>query len=368
MSKERLHWVDAARGVMMLLGLAIHTAELYRVGPSVLYTDNMERSYVMNALAEFIHVFRMPAFFLVGGFFVNLSLTRTSSSEFIFQRFVRLIVPALATSTFVMAPVILYIPYPLHRLSVFSTHHLWFLYDLYVLTFVAVVASSHGSNFVAALDRMVAYISRNSVVFMLLLSSVYSVFSRIIISAANIDLMVTSTNSLLFGAPYFFVGMYVQRRREVLLSLTQIPTRWCAIIILLGLIPLDDQATALLPRTSELRFLGVAFREPLVVFAILSLFARFANHTNAGWRYLAAASFSIYLLHLPVILVIGYLLLDVDMGVAIEAMIVAAGTAASCLAFYELVVARSRVAALLFGGPATRRISPTSTLPSYSRN
>jgi fucose 4-O-acetylase-like acetyltransferase len=68
---RRYHSLDALRAAMMLLGLVLHSAASYTRTPlraAWPYHDT-HNSIVFDLLLFFIHLFRMPIFFVVAGFF-----------------------------------------------------------------------------------------------------------------------------------------------------------------------------------------------------------------------------------------------------------------------------------------------------------
>ena len=73
----------------MLLGIVLHASLPYfsRIGgfESVWPADD-DQSVLLFLLFDFIHAWRMPAFFLLAGFFAHLVLARRSTSVFILDR------------------------------------------------------------------------------------------------------------------------------------------------------------------------------------------------------------------------------------------------------------------------------------------
>ena len=71
---ERFHALDALRAAMMLLGLVLHSAASYTrtpLGDAWPYHDP-HTNVAFDLLVFFIHLFRMPLFFVVAGFFAAL--------------------------------------------------------------------------------------------------------------------------------------------------------------------------------------------------------------------------------------------------------------------------------------------------------
>ncbi|MDG2030008.1 MAG: acyltransferase family protein [Phycisphaerales bacterium] len=94
----RYHGLDLLRAAMMLLGIVVHVSISYlaRVdgGPPVPwpYADP-DHTHAAAVLISFIHMFRMPAFFLIAGFFAGLLIDQRGRSAFFSNRFMRILVP-----------------------------------------------------------------------------------------------------------------------------------------------------------------------------------------------------------------------------------------------------------------------------------
>src|SRR5690606_39842649 len=91
----RLHELDAMRSVLMLLGVVLHAINPYGLDGSWLIAD-ASRSPLLEAIAIAIHAFRMPAFFVVAGYFSMLLLGRQAPPVFLRERLRRTLLPALA--------------------------------------------------------------------------------------------------------------------------------------------------------------------------------------------------------------------------------------------------------------------------------
>jgi peptidoglycan/LPS O-acetylase OafA/YrhL len=92
---ERYHSLDALRASMMLLGVVLHAIWFFIpiwFGHPI--TD-VSANWGLAHLFYWIHLFRMPAFFLVAGFFAHLLLQRRGLWRFLGNRGMRIGVPFL---------------------------------------------------------------------------------------------------------------------------------------------------------------------------------------------------------------------------------------------------------------------------------
>src|SRR5690606_10180413 len=95
---QRLHALDAVRGLALLLGVAFHASLSFMPGwPVGLWamTDTSTSPFLADA-AFVAHSFRMTLFFLVAGFFAHMLHRRLGAGGFVRNRLLRIGVPLLA--------------------------------------------------------------------------------------------------------------------------------------------------------------------------------------------------------------------------------------------------------------------------------
>ena len=90
----REHGLDALRVVLMLLGVVLHSVISYQ--PADVHTwfhDPFASSSWASFVGALIHTFRMPAFFVLSGFFGALLWKRRGASLMLKNRFKRIVLP-----------------------------------------------------------------------------------------------------------------------------------------------------------------------------------------------------------------------------------------------------------------------------------
>ena len=153
---QRLHALDAVRGFALLLGVAFHAALSFMPGwPPGLWAmvDNSPSRFLADA-AFVAHIFRMSLFFLLAGFFARLLHQRLGTAGFWKNRLLRIAVP-LVIGWVLLYPLIVWIwivgigktfggnPPPMPEMpkafGAFPLAHLWFLYQLLQLYAIALL-------------------------------------------------------------------------------------------------------------------------------------------------------------------------------------------------------------------------------------
>lgn len=93
---RRLHHLDAARALLLLLGLPFHVATkaIFESDPAA--TD-FQQSLLIGGWASITHVFRMFAFFMLAGYFAGMIRERKGTRAWIVERARRLGLPFVAS-------------------------------------------------------------------------------------------------------------------------------------------------------------------------------------------------------------------------------------------------------------------------------
>lgn len=142
---RRLHHLDAARALLLLLGLPFHVATkaIFESEPAA---TAFQTSLGIGAYASITHVFRMFAFFMLAGYFAAMMRERKGTSAWIAERMRRLGLPLLASLAtlgliqFQLQDALLHKPSP-HFLGLpVALDHLWFLFVLlgFCLVYIAI--------------------------------------------------------------------------------------------------------------------------------------------------------------------------------------------------------------------------------------
>jgi peptidoglycan/LPS O-acetylase OafA/YrhL len=100
--------------------------------------------------------------------------------------------------------------------------------------------------------------------------------------------------------------------------------------------------------SSVYRMLDV-FSRWILVIAFLGLGHRFLNWTNGVLRYLTEATYPLYILHYPILMLFGYYMAGLSWPVELKYVTILSLTIATTFLVYDLVVKRTNVTRFLFG-------------------
>ncbi len=143
--RARRHDLDALRAVFLLFGIPYHAALTVRPGPWIANMHDRSRDFIQ--LADYLHLFRMPGFYMIAGYFAAMLLQRRPVASYLPSRLHRLVPPFLA-GTLLLVPAMHFLllletghPQPLARWWEIMTwvernpfEHLWFVQVLLYYT------------------------------------------------------------------------------------------------------------------------------------------------------------------------------------------------------------------------------------------
>lgn len=326
-SSQRFHSLDALRASMMLLGLVLHSAVNYMQTPMRMWSiKDMYTHHFFDILFFFIHLFRMPVFFVSAGFFIALLYHKRGIKGMFVNRFFRVGLPFLL-SYFTILPLFkMSLAFTLKGggqegwaeamalLSSFAAFnnmhlgHLWFLYYLlflYPATLVAMpLLKFFWKMFQPSIKQAIAgfFTSWKA----LLLFSLLTLLTLLPMTEAALDthtFIIPSPHILLAYGVFFGYGwgLYLQRQklawftsRWKIFSIAALILSTLYLIVFLGKPVADATYAALLGKSLA------AVSIWLIIFASIGLFERYFCKPSPMVRYLSDASYWMYLVHLPV--------------------------------------------------------------------
>lgn len=369
---ERLHALDAVRAGALLLGVAFHASLSFLPGPQIWVVRDVESGGVLDFF--FVsHIFRMAAFFLIAGFFGRMLIERRGTGGFVRNRLTRIGLPLLAfwpvamfgiIACFIWGAVVMnggtpptnQAPPPPMTAETFPLTHLWFLYLL--LWFYA------GALLLRALGRLVDRDGRIVDTAMRLLT--VTPFGAVLL-AAPLALALAAqplwfawggiptpdkgflpnTPALIgFGTAFGF-GWLLHRQQALLANLR----RWFPIHLVAAL----ALTIACIWQLGTISFITpIAEGDAKTALACLYALAvwswalgltgaalRFLTRERPVIRYVADASYWIYLVHLPVVMALQVLVYPIAAPAFVKLAIVVGGAFLILIASYHVLVRHS---------------------------
>ncbi len=376
----RYHYMDNLRAIAMLAGVFFHAALAYSpLMTQVWLSADPQSSPIIDVVSWFMHLFRMPLFFLIAGFFACYLLEKRGTGGLLKNRTLRILTPLaifLPVTWMTLAGGVGWAlanvqnPSPLLQMFAFmanipdappppvTTAHLWFLYNLcqfYIVYVVLEKTGVLGSKWAAVLA------SPKFLVFVLPLLIAPALASQWAPHPAPEQFMPQLWSFGFYGL-FFLVGVQFFRRKELIDELRSwAPWLTASSVILYGVLyyylPKSlslEEAMALMGGAQiDARQMGLGLLEAVIAvhMTLVCLVAgkRFMDRASPAVRYIADSSYWVYIIHLPLVFFIQYLLLDTDWNLWLEFAISSLGTLAIGLISYAVLVRYTPIGWLLNG-------------------
>lgn len=294
----------------MILGIVIHAAQIYSP-EAVLKVVNPDTSIIMQYIVDSIHLFRMPAFFVVSGFFCYLTLNKYGVSKFLKLRLARIAIP-LVTTIFTLNIAMYYLlactGWTELSLSTFFSsgryiNHLWFLVDL--IYFFLITALLHHWGIIQKLVTVVSsikifkYIPFWALIFALPFVTLGIMFlNKLGVPIYTYKYGLFAPYSLLYNFVFFSFGYAISMRREIYHSFTGLNPICSGIFLAVALyVPYILMPANWGLLTIIAQEYGYLLAQWCSVSLCFYLFSQFLHNQSNILRKLSDASYSIYLFH-----------------------------------------------------------------------
>ncbi len=385
--EPRRHELDALRAFAMLLGVGLHAALTFF--PSVWPVEDRTAGYhgPWEELFLAVHGFRMPAFFLLSGFFTAMLWRRRGLAELIRHRLRRVALP-LALAMVTVGPAMDRVVARalgseaegfsalglLSRLGEF--HHLWFLWMLLWLLagflVVAVVADCVHARASRADGAAQPAWPRWTMWLLIPLTllpqlgmadgGVYPMFGP----DTNTGLLPPLHLPAYYAAFFAFGALaYGRRDRSGALLADTLGRRWPVVLPVSVLVVLPaGLAVTYLPEIrswAASQVLQVLYAWGMCL-GLIGLFRVLLARERPSVRYLADASYWVYLVHLPLVIGMQIVVRDWALPSGIKFLLITGAVTAILLLSYQAFIRYTPIGTLLNG--RKRRPSAATVRPA----
>lgn len=382
---QRLHALDNLRAILALLGIPFHVAFLLFLSYNPASFDHY--SFQLNQLiisapsqysfvffsAFFIHIFRMPTFFLLAGFFAHLLYEKAGTQHFLKNRLMRIglpllffmlwLIPSYLNTVLLLAAkqkihtdfstvFIQVIKQHYHDGDLFryfnNTREFWFLYDLlwfYLFTLALIFIKS------TLLCNSASKQKFNQNLQKIILSNKIFFWFPILCSLllfgskswyANLDTSLIPTFPLLlFYSFWYFLGWWLWLHKQDFIWFGQ--QAWLKLIIALALYP--GYLISYFYFINKENLLAQYFTIVLYclimtmsIFAVLGLTWRYLNRAQFILKYISEAAYWIYLVQMPILLVLMPMLALTKQNFYSQFLVATLGCMLICVITYHIFV------------------------------
>lgn len=390
-ARKHYHDIDAARSVLMFLSVALHAGTVYApIRPWI--TTNTDRHEFFDWLILGFHLLVTPTFFFVGGFFAVLMLSRRTFSGFVWNRFLRTVVPLIAIAL-TMNMVEHYLRWVDASGSsglanwvasgefarIWATGewqlHLWFLVSLVPMFLIAAVIhavlpkdSTVRRAAVGFAERLGQVLAKGwvFVIFVLALALAntanFAFFSEV---PGGYDLIFPGFQSpykLTSEFPFFVLGVLAALSPGLLGNIQK--WRGWMPFAAAGLFIIQPYSS---PDQSFLQSIGMLYANQLAIWVlvlfILQFFHRYFAQSGPRIRWFADCALSMYLLHHCFVYIYGRMLVPLNWPIAVEFALLTVAAAGTVIVLHEVVVRRVPLFRLLFNGKTD--VAKVRSMPGF---
>lgn len=380
---QRWHDLDAVRALALLLGVALH-ATMSFIEPRIWIVKDVSHEQGLGVLFYVIHMFRMITFFVLAGFFARLLMQKRGVGGFVVNRLKHVALPLVAFWPLIFASIVAIVilanmpapgsaaasapppPPPGLSAQTFPLTHLWFLYMLLILYAGAIVVKVvtdvlHIGGILGKLaDSAMGFLMRSHTIKIVLIAPVAIAFYLnpqwmmwFGIMSPDTGLVPNAAALAGFGTAFGF-GWLLHRRSDLMAVLAQrwwlyafgaaVATWWC-----LYTVGGQPMLTPVNGHDHPLYILVYALGGWSWTLALLGFAHAFLRADSPGLRYIADASYWVYIIHIPVLMTLQYLIKDVDWPAEAKFTAILLGTVTIALLTYQIVVRYTFIGAILNG-------------------
>ncbi|MET1256754.1 acyltransferase family protein [Aliikangiella maris] len=318
--------MDSMRSVLMALGIVLHSSQLFNPERGWRLYHNESLS-LAQYLVEFIHAFRMPAFFVISGVFFIITFRKYDFKRFLKVRVNRVLIPLIATAltlNLLQVYILNTAGWSNIDLSILINEgewvsHLWFLINLLIYFIVlAVTLVVLPEKLKTSLKWLINKIFSMPLFIIILFLPIFSI-SVLAINKAGVPLYeefygITSLYVILKFIPFFIFGILLGLNKNYLNRFSsQNILVLSAVVIFLWLA--STQLTSI--SSPMIKQLTISYLDSLISWVLIlicfAIFYNFVNSYSKIWENFSQASYSIYLFHHILVISIGILLINSTM-------------------------------------------------------
>ena len=363
----RYHGLDALRALAMAMGIVLHAALPYFFTDGFWPSDDHSRP--IKAIFEFIHMWRMPVFFMLSGFLSALVISRRSTVYWADHRFKRVALPLFIF----WIPIALVLPQifgygfkgqftgadGIKAEIFFNPNHLWFL--IHLLLCVGIV------GIIRLISSATATIFRPSV-FKTSWTMFAGFFVRVIYLPVPLAIIIILffmliptggelISNLAGTSIYFFLGYGLFSNKNLF---KKMKSHWIyyvvfALLAFAAYLWLISELGAYDPKNEEdaplwgLVLLLKATCAILFSYGFIGLSEVKFGTDSHTWRWLSDSAYWVYLVHLPIVTMITFAMFSISIPVEIKFIVSIVLTSVIGVVSYKYLV-RGTVIGLLLNG------------------
>lgn len=343
---------------------------------------NADKSLGMSIFMVFVHLWIMPLFFVLAGAGTCFSLRARTAAQYVTERLHRLVVPYFVGLVLVVPPqayceqaskslfdgsFFQYYPRFFHDFRIgwefpgLPAFHLWFLRFLFLYSLVALpvffyLKGERGQRVIPTLARLCQWRGGIGLIVLPIAAIQLALRARFHDYGDWADTVYWFA-FFVFGFVFFTDASFIQAMvRNGIAALVLGILSFLALMGLYASGRLEEwlQNPSYSPGYLFVQVVMTMDTCAWLIF-ILSLGPRFLNFRNNLLRYCNEAVLPFYVLHQTVIIVIGFYVVQWQVGIPVKYVVISTASLGATIGIYDLLIRRTNVTRFLFGMKPKRR-------------
>jgi glucan biosynthesis protein C len=325
---NRVRYIDSGRALASFAGIIYHVALIFSANWIISVSDQNQIEG-LKAYTQYINLFRMPLFLFISGYFSMSVLSRKGAKEFLNNRVKRIAIPLVSTMIILntlQSYFSNYLLYGRHTFdgwisqllpwsSNFSFSHAWYLYYILVFSLLLLVID-YKKIITSRIEKLHKYNGYYLDVGFIILTIGISAFGLLIYKIVPLSHNLINIIDMTMYLPYFVIGYVCYVNKELLERLVINIDKKRALYFFIMIVG-TMSVLLLMPDSFKYPkfFMNLVCRYYSLLFVIY-LLNRFLNKENKVIDYMSKSSYGVYILHQPIIIVVGYIYLKYFNGVS----------------------------------------------------
>lgn len=355
--KERIYYLDSMRGVLILLVVVMHGAQVYNPAHTwLIYSENSSLigGYIVNATS-----FRMPAFFIIAGYFTVVSFRHSHTDGFLFHRIKRLLIPLIVvalTLNSLQAYLLNSTGWKSYTLIPYLQEgqwiqHLWFLINLIAYTIISfLIVKSCKASVKKVMIKVVKVMTAFPMYVILFLLPLVSIILLAGFKLIPTFILGVNIAQILWYTPFFLFGVLLMLNKDMLIRFSNISPVLSIIVIIsahsMHLYFQDSDILVYKIINKYFEVLGIWFSSSLIFY----IFKKFANKRSTFFYNLSDASYTIYVVHHILVIAMGLLLIKINTYPTLGMLILIVSASLLSYSVHRLIVLKISIFQLLLNG------------------
>lgn len=362
MATRRIIYMDSMRSILMILGIVIHASNVFDNKQDWLIFSE-QSTEIAHYLGEFITTFRMPAFFVISGFFCNIKIEGANLLIFLSAKLKRILLPLIATTltlNSLQTYILVYSGYYQYDFGQYIASgdwisHLWFLNNLLIYFVLATLfvwlfnpiirltGEILSCLFLSLPMVLVLFIVSSSVIF-----NYYLIYIEFPIFHKFFGII--SLYSLLNYLPYFLFGILLRSNEQLLYKFSHVNPIVALLLITGSTVIIETVTISNENYNSCFKAYFLSVISWTSVSLVFFLFNKYFNLPSKIWDLLADSSYTVYLFHHIIIICIALFLIELQLSPIFSMISIILLSFVITLFIHVFVISKNKYIRLIFNG------------------